>query len=125
MELEKDRPMRWLHLCAFIAFCGVGAAFLLPNDRPVPLPESRSMLSPDRLTAIFSIAAALVQESREAYYATGRPCACPQDRMEGGKRCGFVSAWARPGGAEPLCHPTSVPFSSIQERLAERAPGGR
>ena len=37
--------------------------------------------------------------SRNAYYATGHPCACPDDLMRNGRRCGGNSAYIRPGGA--------------------------
>src|SRR5436190_16806057 len=42
------------------------------------------------------IAAILVEESRRAYYATGHPCACPDDVMRNGRRCGGNSAYSRP-----------------------------
>lgn len=50
-----------------------------------------------------AIAALIVTASRNSYYATGRPCACPDDRMRNGRRCGSRSAYSRPGGAAPLC----------------------
>lgn len=61
------------------------------------------------------IAAVLVRESRQAYYTTGHPCACPDDHMLNGRRCGRVSAYSRPGGASPLCYPSDVPRSAIEE----------
>jgi hypothetical protein len=54
------------------------------------------------------IAKAIVQGSRQEYYATGHPCACPDDLMHNGRRCGKVSAYVRPGGAEPLCYVSDV-----------------
>jgi hypothetical protein len=54
------------------------------------------------------IAKAIVQESRQQYYSTGHPCACPDDVMRNGRRCGNVSAYVRPGGAEPLCYVSDV-----------------
>jgi hypothetical protein len=62
------------------------------------------------------IAAMLVDESRKAYYATGRPCACPDDVMRNGRRCGGNSAYSRPGGAQPYCHVSDVPLSAIESR---------
>jgi hypothetical protein len=67
-------------------------------------------------TAVVSsaaIAAILVEESRSAYYATGRPCACPEDLMRNGRRCGGNSA----GGASPYCYVSDVPLSLIQRYL--------
>lgn len=55
-----------------------------------------------------AIAALIVAESRRAYYSTGHPCACPDDRMRNGRACGGRSAYSRPGGAAPLCYPTDV-----------------
>jgi hypothetical protein len=47
------------------------------------------------------IAAIVVQASRDAYYRTGHPCACPEDLARNGSRCGKRSAYSLPGGAEP------------------------
>jgi hypothetical protein len=66
-----------------------------------------------------AIAAILVQASRNQYYATGHPCACPDDLMRNGQRCGGRSAYSRPGGATPLCYPNDVSpemIRSYQER---------
>jgi hypothetical protein len=54
------------------------------------------------------IATAIVQESRQEYYATGHPCACPDDHMRNGRICGNVSAYIRPRGAQPLCYVKDV-----------------
>jgi hypothetical protein len=54
------------------------------------------------------IAKEIVEESRQAYYSTGHPCACPDDHMRNGRTCGNVSAYIRPGGAQPLCYATDV-----------------
>ena len=62
------------------------------------------------------IAAILVEESRNAYHATGRPCACPDDLMRNGRRCGGNSAYSRPGGAQPYCYVSDVSLSAIESR---------
>jgi hypothetical protein len=71
-----------------------------------------------------AIAELLVQESRNAYYAKGRPCACPEDRMINRRRCGGNSAYSRSGGAAPYCYISDVPLAAIKKRqeamLAER-----
>jgi hypothetical protein len=64
------------------------------------------------------IAAILVEESRKAYYATGHPCACPDDLMRNGRRCGGNSAYSRPGGARPYCHVSDVPLTAIEKYQA-------
>jgi len=55
----------------------------------------------------------IIQESRNAYYATGHPCACPYDRARNGSSCGRRSAYSRPGGAEPKCYPKDVSKAEI------------
>lgn len=59
------------------------------------------------------ITAAIIQESQQAYYATGHPCACPEDLARNGSRCGARSAYSRPGGAEPKCYPQDVSKAEI------------
>lgn len=61
-----------------------------------------------------AIAALIVAESRQAYHARGRPCACPDDSMRNGRACGGRSAYSRPGGAAPLCYPTDVSEAMIK-----------
>jgi hypothetical protein len=60
------------------------------------------------------IAEIVVRESRAAYYATGRPCACPDDLPRNGSRCGARSAYLRPGGASPLCYVSDVTKAQIE-----------
>jgi hypothetical protein len=60
------------------------------------------------------IAAKIVQDSRQTYYATGHPCACPGDLARNGSRCGGRSAYSRPGGAHPYCYPRDVPSVEIE-----------
>lgn len=55
--------------------------------------------------SIAQIADTIVKESRQAYYKTGHPCACPYDLARHGSRCGRRSAYTRPGGASPKCYP--------------------
>jgi hypothetical protein len=61
------------------------------------------------------IAALVVQDSRSTYYATGHPCACPDDHMRNGRNCGGTSAYVRPGGAHPLCYATDVSPEMIRQ----------
>jgi hypothetical protein len=62
-----------------------------------------------------AIAALIVEESRQAYYAIGRSCACPEDLTPTGRRCGGNSAYSRPGGASPFCYPSDVPPERIEQ----------
>ncbi|MDB6147946.1 MAG: hypothetical protein JWO45_1610 [Spartobacteria bacterium] len=59
------------------------------------------------------IATIIVQASRDAYYRTGHPCACPEDSARNGSRCGGRSAYSRPGGAVPRCYVTDVKKEEI------------
>ncbi|NPU12055.1 hypothetical protein HL666_14885 [Bradyrhizobium sp. 83002] len=70
-----------------------------------------------------AIVAILIKASREQYYATGHPCACPDDLMRNGRACGARSAHSRPGGASPLCYPADVTPEMIDayRRQATRA----
>lgn len=59
------------------------------------------------------IAEIIVKNSRAQYYARGKPCACPDDRMRNGRRCGGNSAYSRPGGASPKCYISDVSSREI------------
>ena len=59
------------------------------------------------------VAAKIIEDSRNGYFATGHPCACPYDRARNGSSCGGRSAYSRPGGAEPKCYPKDVSKSEI------------
>jgi hypothetical protein len=69
------------------------------------------------------IAALIVQASRQQYYATGHPCACPEDVTRSGRRCGGNSAYSRPGGAAPLCYVTDISNEMIAKYRTNMAPG--
>lgn len=81
---------------------------------------SKSKRAAEVLTAA-AIAALIVEESRRAYHAGGRPCACPDDTMRNGRACGGRSAYSRPGGAAPLCYPTDVTAEMIKNYRAQVA----
>jgi hypothetical protein len=68
-----------------------------------------------------AIADGIVQESRAAYHATGKPCACPDDTARNGSACGGRSAYSRPGGAEPLCYRKDVTPAMINARKQKQA----
>src|SRR5260370_4165803 len=65
-----------------------------------------------------AIATMIVHESRNAYYASGHPCACPEDLMRNGRRCGGTSAYIRPGGAHPLCSTSDFSPDMIRQSQA-------
>ncbi|MCA1457028.1 hypothetical protein I6F35_28055 [Bradyrhizobium sp. BRP22] len=97
------------------------------NQQPVQRPAQAAPPAPAKRTAevltAAAIAALIIQESRRAYHATGRPCACPDDSMRNGRACGSRSAYSRPGGRAPLCYPgdiTEAMIKNYRARLAER-----
>jgi hypothetical protein len=57
------------------------------------------------------IAADIVHTSRAAYYATGHPCACPDDTTRSGRSCGATSAYMKAGGIK--CSPRDVTRADI------------
>ena len=67
-----------------------------------------------RRSQIKQIIERLIQESREAYYSTGHPCACPYDHARDRSACGARSAYSRPGGAEPKCYPKDITNADIE-----------
>ena len=92
-----------------------------PSSSSSPTPAAKVDLPPDNkskvdaaLTAA-AIAAIIVQASRDQYHATGKPCACPDDTARNGSACGGRSAYSRPGGAAPLCYPTDVTATMIEQ----------
>jgi hypothetical protein len=85
---------------------------LAPRILAVLLAVATSALAESPL-ADQQIATIIVKASRDAYYRTGHPCACPEDLARNGSRCGKRSAYSRPGGAEPYCYVTDVPKEKI------------
>jgi hypothetical protein len=59
------------------------------------------------------VAAKIVPGERQDYYATGHPCACPDDHARNRSMCGRRSAYSRPGGAEPKCYVSDVTAADI------------
>jgi hypothetical protein len=93
------------------------AAFTPPADGPKAARETAK--SPALSAA--DIALLIVQESRQQYYATGHPCACPEDVNRAGRSCGRTSAYSRPGGAAPLCYVNDVSSEMIARYRAKMA----
>lgn len=58
----------------------------------------------------------IIQESIDAYHASGRPCACPYDVARNGSSCGGRSAYSRPGGEAPLCYAKDVTDDMVRDR---------
>jgi hypothetical protein len=107
-----------------LCVAAVGVIYIASSPAPVTRPTASqpvtlvdamhvSQNQPQALSDA-AIAALIVQESRNAYYATGHPCACPDDLMRNGRRCGGNSAYIRPGGAQPLCSAADVSSEMIE-----------
>ena len=94
------------------------AQTLAVSDRAEPGP---AISKPEATVALSgaAIAALIVKQSRSAYYATGRPCACPDDLTRSGRSCGASSAYSRPGGASPKCYPSDVSEREIEDVRAQ------
>lgn len=105
------------------------APIITAQIEPVPLPRPKPQFVPradknvEMVLTAAAIAAVLVQASRESYYATGRPCACPEDKMRNNRRCGANSAYSKPGGAEPLCYVSDVTPAMIEAYRRRAATG--
>jgi hypothetical protein len=93
----------WRHIVAFALIVAFAAIVLWAN-----IAHAQSAKLTDA-----QVADKIIQVSREDYYATGHPCACPYDRAQNGSSCGGRSAYSRPGGAEPKCFPKDVSKAEI------------
>jgi hypothetical protein len=94
-----------------------------PRTIAAPKVDEKNKRNVETALSAAAIAALVVAASRNAYYATGHPCACPDDSMRNGKKCGSRSAYSRPGGAAPLCYVQDVTATMIEayrQRIASR-----
>jgi hypothetical protein len=66
----------------------------------------------------------IIQQSVDAYLATGHPCACPYNLARNGSTCGGRSAYSRPGGASPLCYPSDVTDQMVLDWKRQHASNG-
>jgi hypothetical protein len=57
----------------------------------------------------------IVRESRADYYATGHPCACPDDLARNGSSCGLRSAYSHRGGGSPACYISDVSDAAVAQ----------
>ena len=60
--------------------------------------------------------------TKAEYHQAGKPCACPDDRTRGGRRCGKMSALCKNGGANILdcgnkAVKTILEYKKIKKRL--------
>ena len=60
----------------------------------------------------------LVEQSRNEYYAEGRPCACPYDIVifpDYSRACKEWSAYIKDNGEEPLCSRDDVDIEQLKK----------
>jgi hypothetical protein len=88
-----------------------------PAEAQKPSPPAAKQAA--AVLTVAAIAALIIEESRARYYASGHPCACPEDRTRNGRSCGNMSAYIRPGGEHPLCYPGDVTAAMIEARRQE------
>ena len=99
--LPWRKRYNWFGLIIFALIIALAVGFV-----------SKSRGEPSKLTDS-QIIEKIIQDSRNAYYATGHPCACPYDHARNGSLCGARSAYSRPGGAEPKCFPKDVSKAEV------------
>lgn len=97
------RRFDWFGVPILLAIVALAAAYFWAT---VAYPES---LTDSRIVT------KIIAASRNEYYATGHPCACPYDHARNGSLCGGRSAYSRPGGAEPKCYPKDVSAGEIAD----------
>lgn len=68
------------------------------------------------------IRAAIVEQSRRAYFEDGKPCPCPYDVKGNGEACADWSAHTKRCGAEPFCYPEDVTAEDIATYRAGEMP---
>ena len=86
-----------------------------PQAAPNQAEQKKPKIDTKAVLSAAAIAALIVAVSRSAYHATGRPCACPDDRTRGGQRCGRRSAYSRAGGAKPICFEHEVTAEMVAD----------
>lgn len=55
---------------------------------------------------------AIIQQSIASYSGS---CPCPYNVARNGSSCGRRSAYSRRGGASPMCYPSDVPQSVVEQ----------
>ena len=102
-------------LVAAISFQSADAQKVISAPPPEAVEEAKKGPSAKEVLTDVAIIAILIATSIAAYKVSGRPCACPDDLMRNGRRCGDNSAYRKPGGAKPMCYPSDVSPGMIEE----------
>lgn len=101
-----------LSLCLFLAAWPVAAQRAPEQTGPASGSQPADSTTKEILTDA-AIIALIIAASVASYKAMGRPCACPDDLMRNGRRCGNNSAYVKPAGYKPLCNITDVSTAMI------------
>lgn len=97
----------------------------MPAQPAQPVTEKPGPTTKELLTDA-AIIALIIAASIAAYKAMGRPCACPDDTMRNGRRCGNHSAYVKASGYKPVCYPTDITAAMVAAYRATKAiPGLR
>lgn len=91
------------------------------NAPPTTEPPKSEAPSTRELITDAAVIALIVAASIAAYKATGRPCACPEDLMRNGRRCGKNSAYIKANGYRPLCRVSDISLEMIKAYRATKA----
>jgi TPR repeat protein len=105
---------KWLRLSAAQGYAAAQGKLAI-LDRKTPVANTLDERPTETAVTAAAIAVIIVKASRDEYYATGHPCACPDDVTRNGRSCGNMSAYIRPGGAHPLCSPADVTTGMIED----------
>jgi TPR repeat protein len=113
---------KWLRLSAAQGYADSRAKLAIIDRKTADANRVKKPTS--TVLADAAIIAAIIKLSRDEYYSTGHPCACPDDVTKSGRACGNMSAYVRPGGAHPLCTVADVTagmISDYREKLGKSA----
>lgn len=76
----------------------------------VPAPQRKRQIASPSSSDITAARQAIIRQSIANYSGS---CPCNYNRDRAGRRCGKRSAWARPGGASPICYESDVTRSHL------------
>ena len=108
-------------LLAFVVLAAPVPSLAQTQPAPAPIASDKPPSKTKEYLTDAVVAAMIIAASISAYKASGRPCACPDDMMRNGRRCGGNSAWARAGGAKPLCFISDITASMINAFRATKS----
>jgi TPR repeat protein len=79
---------KWLRLSAAQGYAAAQGKLAI-LDRKTPVANTLDERPVETALTAAAIAVIIVKASRDEYYATGHPCACPDDVTRNGRSCGI------------------------------------